>query len=366
MRRAILALLFPAVFFVSVGWSQETSPAPIELSEDSAQPVLIRKVAPVYPPLARQARIQAPVILKIVINKDGDVRDVQLYSGHPMLAPAAVEAVKQWKYQPYTKDGEVVEVSTMVRVNFKLPEEPAAAGAVAGESVATGGTVASRYGAALRVSEAEMRAHRIQQIDPVYPALAIQKKVQGPVVLDARISAAGEVQDVIVIGGPPMLTAAAIEAVKQWKYRPYVTNGNAIAVIGMVRLHFALTENDTSGVITEPALLDTIRPTSLEGRPTAVPQRVRVSSGVSQGMLLSKVAPEYPQEAREQHVQGTVILQVRIDKEGNVLDVELISGNPMLVPAAIEAVRQWKYRPYVLNGQAVEVDTQVQVNFVLQ
>jgi protein TonB len=62
-------------------------------------------VAPVYPPLARQARIQGTVILKIVINKDGDVRNVQSVSGHPMLAPAAVEAVKQWKYHPYTEEG---------------------------------------------------------------------------------------------------------------------------------------------------------------------------------------------------------------------------------------------------------------------
>jgi TonB family protein len=320
--------------------------------------LLIKKVAPVYPPLARQARIQGTVILKIVISKDGDVRDVQLYSGHPMLAPAAIEAVKQWKYQPYTKDGEKAEISTMVRVNFSMPD-----GIAAGER----GTGASSIGRGLRVSEVEMRALRMQQIDPVYPPLAIQGKVQGDVILDAQISPTGDVQDVLMITGHPMLRAAAVEAVKQWKYRPYLVNGNAVAVASMVRLRFTLTENGTVGVVSEPAPLQTMTPTSLDGTPhVALPQRVRVSSGVSQGLLISKVAPEYPEDARQAHIQGTVILQVQIDKEGNVVTLELVSGHPMLAPAAIEAVRQWKYRPYLLNGDAVQVETQVQVNFTLQ
>ena len=86
---------------------------------------------------------------------------------------------------------------------------------------------------------------------------------------------------------------------------------------------------------------------------------------MSQGLLVTKVAPEYPEEARQARIQGTVILQVRIDKEGNVVNLELISGHPMLAPAAIEAVRQWKYRPHLLSGR-IKMDTEVQVNFVLQ
>jgi protein TonB len=120
MSRLVSSLVL-LVFLALAGLAQETPPAPVELSEDSVQALLINKVAPVYPPLARQARIQGTVMLKIVISKDGDVRDMQLVSGHPMLAPAAIEAVKKWKYQPYRKDdGEVVEVLTMVRVIFTL------------------------------------------------------------------------------------------------------------------------------------------------------------------------------------------------------------------------------------------------------
>jgi len=97
----------------------------------------------------------------------------------------------------------------------------------------------------------------------------------------------------------------------------------------------------------------------------ATPQRIRVSSGVSQGLLVRRVQPSYPPLARQARIQGVVILQAQISKEGNIENLQLISGHPMLAPAAIEAVKQWKYRPYLLNGEPVEVETQVQVNFTL-
>jgi protein TonB len=97
----------------------------------------------------------------------------------------------------------------------------------------------------------------------------------------------------------------------------------------------------------------------------ATPQRVRVSSGVSTGMLVRKVPPSYPPLARQARIQGTVVLQATISKEGSIENLQLISGHPMLAPAAIEAVKQWKYKPYLLNGEPVEVETQVQVNFTL-
>src|SRR5579864_6216257 len=97
----------------------------------------------------------------------------------------------------------------------------------------------------------------------------------------------------------------------------------------------------------------------------ATPQRVRVSSGVSQGLLVRRVNPTYPPLARQARIQGTVILQAQISKTGDIQNLQLISGHPMLAPAAIEAVKQWKYKPYLLNGEPVEVDTQVQVNFTL-
>jgi protein TonB len=97
----------------------------------------------------------------------------------------------------------------------------------------------------------------------------------------------------------------------------------------------------------------------------ATPQRVRVSQGVSTGLLVRKVNPTYPPLARQARIQGSVLLQAEISKMGDIQNLRLISGHPMLAPAAIEAVKQWKYKPYLLNGEPVEVETQVQVNFTL-
>jgi protein TonB len=97
----------------------------------------------------------------------------------------------------------------------------------------------------------------------------------------------------------------------------------------------------------------------------ATPQRVRVSQGVTQGLLVRRVQPNYPPLARQARIQGQVMLQAEISKDGSIENLRLISGHPMLAPAAIEAVKQWKYRPYFLNGEPVEVETQITVNFSL-
>lgn len=102
------------------------------------------------------------------------------------------------------------------------------------------------------------------------------------------------------------------------------------------------------------------------GSNSGVPLRVRVSQGVSQGLLTTKMEPEYPDVARKARIQGTVLLKTTIDTNGDVEEVNLISGHPLLAPAAIDAVKHWKYKPYLLNGRAVKVETTVSVVFQLQ
>jgi protein TonB len=77
------------------------------------------------------------------------------------------------------------------------------------------------------------------------------------------------------------------------------------------------------------------------------------------------VQPEYPIEARYARIQGQVLLRAVISKDGSIEGLTLISGHPMLAPAAIDAVRQWRYKPYLLMGNPVEVDTEILVNFTL-
>ena len=100
-------------------------------------------------------------------------------------------------------------------------------------------------------------------------------------------------------------------------------------------------------------------------RPAPPPKLVRVSNFES-GYLVRRVEPRYPPLAIATRVQGTVELLAVIDTHGNIERLQLLSGHPLLVRAAIDAVRQWKYRPYVLNGSPVEVETHVTVTFTLR
>jgi protein TonB len=99
--------------------------------------------------------------------------------------------------------------------------------------------------------------------------------------------------------------------------------------------------------------------------PTVSVDRVRVSSGVASGNLINRVTPVYPPIARTNRIAGQVVLHALISKNGNIENLQVVSGHPMLTQSALEAVRQWKYKPYLLNGEPVEVETTIQVNFNL-
>ena len=98
--------------------------------------------------------------------------------------------------------------------------------------------------------------------------------------------------------------------------------------------------------------------------PTPV-KRVRVAARVAEANLIHDVAPQYPPEAGRARIEGAVVLMAVIGKDGNVQDVRVESGLPLLAQAAIDAVKQWRYRPYLLNGEPVEIDSRITINFTL-
>jgi protein TonB len=88
-----------------------------------------------------------------------------------------------------------------------------------------------------------------------------------------------------------------------------------------------------------------------------------ISAGVAGGLLIQRAAPVYPQIAKEAHISGTVVIQATISKTGTILNPHAVSGPTMLQSYAIDAVKRWRYRPYVLDGAPVEVQTTVSVTF---
>ncbi len=98
--------------------------------------------------------------------------------------------------------------------------------------------------------------------------------------------------------------------------------------------------------------------------PTPV-KRIRVAARVAEANLIHDVPPQYPPEAGRARIEGTVVLMALIDKDGTVKDVRVESGLPLLAQAAIDAVKQWRYKPYLMDGEPVEVDSRITINFTL-
>lgn len=117
----------------------------------------------------------------------------------------------------------------------------------------------------------------------------------------------------------------------------------------------------------DPAVLNSLTETSALPlpHPAAVTRNLRLSE-VMEGNLIHKVEPLYPPMAKQIGLQGAVILKAFISREGMIERVQVEKGHPILARAAQDAVRQWRYKPYYLNGEPIEVETEVTVNFVLQ
>lgn len=207
---------------------------------------------------------------------------------------------------------------------------------------------------------------------PVYPKEALEQDLQGQVVIELRISPTGAVENAALVRGEPILAKAAIEAMKKWKFKPYIKDGKSILIRIQIPYNFAFQGVDVKikESMTRPA-------SQRQGKPAAGdepandaeggqhPLKPKVSQEVIDGLKIHDVPPVYPLAARRQHIQGDVILRATIGKDGLIHNLESLSGPPELIQAAMGAVQQWRYRPFLLKGEPVEVDTVVTVRFHL-
>lgn len=191
------------------------------------KPKIIRSAKPVYPDEALKKRIEGSVILEAVIDKLGRVRDTRVISTpDPLLTAAAEEAVKQWVYEPYILNGVSKEVFFTVTVTFTLAPEPAAK---------------KSSGNALTRLEGSRKPKLIKMVKPVYPPEAFKNKIEGVVIMEAMADEQGNVRNIRIVSSPSLLlNDAALSAVKQWVYEPYMENGKAKAVIFTATVTFTL------------------------------------------------------------------------------------------------------------------------------
>ena len=191
-------------------------------------PVPTVRPEPEYSEEARRAKWQGAVVLQVVIDESGVPQDIHVVRSLGLgLDEKAIEAVQQWRFKPGLKDGKPVPVSANIEVNFRLPSaEPIATAAPASKPIAVGGRI--------------MDSRVVQRVPPVYPANARAARVQGTVQLSVTIGPDGRVQDVQALSGPALLTRAAIQAVAQWVYQPFLLNGQPISVQTTADVNFVL------------------------------------------------------------------------------------------------------------------------------
>ena len=260
----------------------------------------------------------------------------------------------------------------------------------------------------------------LHRVPVTYPQEALNKRIEGDVIVDLTLSATGAVSDAHVLSGPDELRKATLESVLQWHYAneaqlptkteatikfrlpqtpaasaspmPALDGTTTVKDIAL-RAPKALREKLESRIplhegdqITQTSLNDltaavrevdehlsvSMQPTTDKSRANIIitldappPQRIRVGGNVQQANLIQKVQPVYPPQAKQDHLQGKVQFTVLIGKDGHIQNLTLVSGEPVLADAAKDAVSQWVYKPTLLNGQPVEVVTQVDVNFTL-
>jgi TonB family protein len=154
-----------------------------------------------------------------------------------------------------------------------------------------------------------------------YPGAAREKGLQGQVWVKILVSETGDVENVEVISGDPILADAALKAVKKWKFKPFLKNGNPVKVSTKLPFNFAFTENVHEEKVHDQQVPPVEKTAANGAKPSSLgeaPRRVRVSSGVSSGLLLRKVAPVYPPKPGSRAFKGQSYCRPRSAKKAGL------------------------------------------------
>jgi TonB family protein len=268
------------------------------------------------------------VVIEATLDSKGEVSDARVLSGPDELRRATLQSVLQWHYAsdpaPPSTVHITIQFSPAPIVSAELPNYHAAPNAPA-----TAATLKSILisGAAPDIAQKVRNALPVHEGDPI---TIVAYRDGSP-----------------VSENMPQIMAAAHEIDEHFTGRLFIDKSNEVTL----RL-----------IVFTPPPFDAPPPPQPALAP---PQRIRVGGNVQRANLLQKVTPAYPPDAKEARIQGIVNLAVIIGKDGTVQNVEVLSGHPLLIQAATDAVKQWVYKPTLLNGNPVEVVTQVDVTFTL-
>ncbi len=281
--------------------------------------------APVqYPDSARARRVQGPVVLELTFDGSGNVADARVTSGPEELRKTAIQSALQWHFAR-----EAAGNKRQVTINFALPAD----------------------------SKPDVGVAIKRDLPPIPPGARFAvRKIQSINVVGLSDDASRELMSrlpgKVGMELTPELMLKMANAVRDFDEHLNMP----------IR---PVSETEVAITILAPASNATARAEIGVATATETPDRIKVGGNVQSSKLVRQPRPVYPIEAKEARIQGVVKMSAVIGKDGTVKQLDVLSGHPMLVPSALEAVRQWVYETTLLNGNPVEVQTQIDVNYTL-
>jgi TonB family protein len=362
----ILAALLPLI--TTAQQSPNAAVAPGTVGPDGAYrigngvtaPTPLTRVPPETPDFAQKLRAQGDVVLSLVVQANGAIRDVQVVKsvGYGM-DEKAIDSVRKWRFKAGTKDGSAVDVRIQIEVAFRLHQEP------------------KMWGAGPLVFSSEDVSK-----PPILKSGTVPGAAREPgneaVVLQFSLSGAGEVGEIKALeGGASPSVPALTSALLKWKFSPAAGGNGPVSAVGRVvfikgeeqfRYEVSSAFRDSGGaLLTSRKAADAATAAPVPGTRTVVtvPLRVTLTPDEARQQLVEQTPPEYPAGATQAQIQGTVVLAIVIGSDGSVKEARSIDGPPELIPAAIAAVKRWRYRPAMFRGEPREATTEVEIPFKL-
>lgn len=235
-RRIVVAALIVAgaLAIPAIGRAQTPTDPPRPTAQGQGagakmQPKLIEEILPEYPPLLLAARVSGVVVVDLILDEHGNVKDAHVFGQHSRFDDAVLDAVKQWRFSLSLLNG--VPFTPMVRRTFTFTADTQKV------TVTDPSVVTSPY----RVGGSIGQPRQIKRVEPIYPPEAVLARTSGMVILEAVIDKNGKVKDLTVLRHvTPAFDRAAMAAVQQWEYEPVLLNGVPVEVIFTVTVNFSI------------------------------------------------------------------------------------------------------------------------------
>jgi len=208
--------------------------------------------------------------------------------------------------------------------------------------------------------------HLAYKVAPPYPTAGLDKRIQNNEFLRIVIDEEGKVAEAKVQIGHPAFATVSLDAVKEWKYKPFLANGTPTRVMTDVLIAFRLQGAEEEAPGPDNGMPISVTVTARSPVKSSLPgehAEVSIPAAELESRLINKVEPKYPEMARIARIEGRCVLHVVVSKNGNVASLQAISGHPILLQAALDAVRNWRYKPYEVDGKPVTVESTVAVVF---